>query len=133
MRSLSRQQLSVSESIWMAPSRRCHPLFVYVLRQPKGHPRLDPELLQLFDESTSVNSHDEAFVAAMMVKLHPARRRGLLARLIVTTLIIVSGALLAPYIARATLTIAGWVTLYYPLAYVCAPLIAWRIARRRLG
>ena len=102
-------------------------------RPAQGPSELDPELLQLFDESTSVNPHDEAFVAAMMVKLHRARRGRLLARLIATTLIIWSGALLAPYIARATLTIDGWATLYYPVAYVCAVLIAWRIARRRPG
>ena len=95
---------------------------------------LDPELLQLFDDgSPSVNTHDEAFVAAIMPKLRRARRRRLVARLIVTTVIVVLGALLAPYAAQATLAVAGGVTLYYPVGCVCAVLVAWRTARRGLN
>jgi hypothetical protein len=96
-------------------------------REPSG---LDPELLQLFDRASSVSTEDEAFVRVVLVKLRRARRRRLLARWTTTTAIIVSGALLAPHVAQATLTIADWVTLYYPVGCVCAALIAWRIARR---
>jgi hypothetical protein len=96
-------------------------------REPSG---LDPELLQLFDRASSVSTEDEAFVRVVLVKLRRARRGGLIARLITTTAIIVAGAPLAPYVAQATLTIADWVTLYYPVGCVCAALIAWRIARR---
>ena len=96
-----------------------------------GPSGLDPELLELFDQAPSVGTADEAFVGAMLVKLHRARRRRLLARVFLTTMIIVLGALVAPYVAQATLTIADWVTLYYPAGCACAVLIAWRIARRR--
>jgi hypothetical protein len=94
---------------------------------------LDPDLMRLFDEAPSVHRHDEAFVGALLVKLHRARRRRLLARLIVTTAIVVLGALLAPYVAQATLTVAGWVTLYYPAVCGCAALVAWRIAHRQFN
>jgi peptidoglycan/LPS O-acetylase OafA/YrhL len=94
---------------------------------------LDPDLVRLFDEAPAVDRHDEAFVGAMLVKLHRARRRRLLARLLATSAIVVLGALLAPYVAQATLTVAGWVTLYYPVGYTCAALIAWRIARRQFN
>lgn len=96
-----------------------------------GAPGLDPELLELFDQAPSVGTDDEAFVRTLLVKLHRARRRRLLARVLLTTLIIVLGALIAPYAAQATLTIADWVTLYYPVGCACAVLIAWRTARRR--
>ena len=103
-------------------------------RDAQGAPGgLDPELLQLFDLAPAGGSSAEAFIAAVMVRLRGARRRRLLARSSVTMLIIVSGALLAPYVAQVTLEIASRVTLYYPVACVCAALIAWRIARRPLN
>lgn len=94
---------------------------------------LDPELLQLFDEAPSAGTDDAAFVGAMLMKLQRARRRRLLARVFVNTVIIAVGALLAPYVAQATLSVANWMTLYYPVVCVCAALIAWRIARRRFN
>jgi|KBSMisStaDraftv2_1062788.scaffolds.fasta_scaffold113045_2 CHASE2 domain-containing sensor protein len=102
-------------------------------RSPGAPAGLDPELLELFDQAPLVATDDEAFVGVMLTRLRHARRRSLLARLITTLAIIVSGALLAPYVAQATLIIAGWVTLYSPLAGLCTALIAWRIARRRLN
>lgn len=102
-------------------------------RFPSGRSGLDPELLQLFDDAPPVGTDDEAFVGVMLIKLRHARRRRLLTRLITTVAIIVAGALLAPYVAQATLIVAGWVTIYSPLACLCAALIAWRIARRKLN
>ncbi len=99
-------------------------------QEPHG---LDPELLQLFDQTSSAGADDEAFIRAMLVRLHRARRRRLLARVLLTTSIIAAGAILAPYVAQATLTVADWVTLYYPVGYVCAALLAWRIARRQFN
>jgi len=92
---------------------------------------LDPDLLRLFDEA-SVDTHDEAFVAAMLGRLQRARRARLLMRLILTAAIIVVGALVAPYVAQATLTVMGSFALY-PAGCACAALIAWRSARRRFN
>ena len=97
-------------------------------REPAG---LDPELLQLFDQAPAVTTDDEVFLSVVLVKLRRARRRRLLARLITTTATIVSGALLAPYVARTTLIVADWMMLYYPVGCACAALITWRIARGR--
>jgi len=96
-----------------------------------GPSGIDPELLLLFDQAAPVSTNDETFLAAMMGKVRRARRMRLLARSILTTSFIVLGALLAPYVAQATLSIVGWATLYYPVGCVCAALIAWRTARRR--
>ena len=100
----------------------------------------DPELLQLFDEARAHGSaglpagaHDEAFVAAIMAKVRGARRRRVVARASVTVLIVVLGAILAPYVAQATVAITGGVLLYYQMGCACAALIAWRIARRRFA
>lgn len=98
-----------------------------------GPSGLDPELLQLFEQAPTAGTNDEAFVRAILVQVHRARRGRLLAQGLATAMIIVSGALLAPYVAQATLTIADSMTLYYPVACVCAVLIAWRIARRRFN
>ena len=101
--------------------------------------RLDPDLLQLFDAAPPV---DAAFVKATLVRLARARRARWFARLLLTATIVVSGALLAPFVAQATLTAMDWLVehlpqtgmaLASPIGCVCAALIAWRIARRRFN
>ena len=99
----------------------------------RGPAGLDPELLELFDQASSARTDDEAFIGAMLVRLHRARRGRLLVRVFVTAVIIVLGAFFAPYVAQATLTVASWVTLYYPVGCVCAALVAWHIARHRFN
>ena len=98
---------------------------------------IDPDLLQRFDEALAhgssgppIDTHDEAFVGAVLARLNRARRARLLARSVFTGVIIVLGAFLAPYVAQATLTVMGSVALY-PVGCGCAALIAWRSARRR--
>jgi hypothetical protein len=104
--------------------------------------RIDPGLLQLFDEAASVETNSEAFVPATMARLEKLRRARLYWRWAVTAIIVVSGALLAPYVAEATLTSMDWLVehlpetgaaLASPIGCVCAALIAWRIARHRFG
>jgi hypothetical protein len=102
-------------------------------------PGLDPDLLQLFDEALAhgssgppIATHDEAFVDALLARLHRARRARLLARSIITAAIIVLSAFLAPYVAQATLTVMGSAALY-PVGCGCAALIAWRSAGRRFN
>lgn len=102
----------------------------------EGPAGLDPDLVRLFDEAPAhessgprVETHDEAFVTAVLTRLQRARRRRLLARSIPIALIIVLGAVLAPHVAKATLTVMGSPAIY-PLGCLCAALIAWRTALR---
>jgi hypothetical protein len=92
---------------------------------------LDPDLIRLFDEAPLADTHDEAFIATLLVKLRKAQRARLVGRSIVIAMIIALGALAAPYVAQATLTIMGSVALYPVAGCVCAALLAWRIAHRR--
>lgn len=103
---------------------------------------LDPELLHLFDSATPVDTNDEAFVRVMLARIGAARRARWFLRLALTAIIVVVGAILAPYVAEATLTTVDWLVehlpeagmaLVSPIGCVCAALIAWRIARRRFG
>jgi len=99
---------------------------------------LDPDLIQLFD-AANAPPHAEAFVSAMLTKLAAARRARLIRRCISIAVVMVLGALLAPYVAQATVTTAGWVAERLSTAVLaiascaCATLIAWRTARRGLG
>jgi hypothetical protein len=104
---------------------------------------LDPGLVRLFDAAGAVETHNEAaFVSELLVELEKARRARLLVRLVVTTIIVITGAILAPYVARTTLTVMEWLVaslpqtgmaLASPVGCVCAALIAWRIAHRRFS
>jgi len=89
----------------------------------------DPELLRLFDQASAAGAPDEAFVANVLVELRKARRARLVARSIVAAAIMVAGAFLAPYVARATLAVMGSIAIY-PVGFVCATLLAWRTQRR---
>ena len=95
---------------------------------------LDPSLIELFDAAAAVGTNDEAFVRATLLELAKARRTRLAVRLIVTALIVAGAAVLAPYVARVTLTAldSAMDSLTSPIGCGCAALIAWRIARRRL-
>ena len=99
---------------------------------------LDPNLLSLFEEANA-SFHDEAFVSATLTRLARQRRRRLIGRCAATALVMLIGALVAPYVALATLTIASWLVEQLPPAGValascaCATLLAWRIARRQLN
>ncbi len=101
--------------------------------EPAG---LDPDLVRLFEEArsdefsgTRAAARDEAFVTALLTRVHRARRRRLLVRSLAVALIMVSGAALAPHVAQATLTVVGSLA-FYPVMCVCAALIAWRTALR---
>jgi hypothetical protein len=99
---------------------------------------LDPELIQLFD-AADAPSHPQAFVSTIWAKLKAAQRVRLIRRCIGVAIMMLAGALLAPYAARATLTVADWIASQLPAAVLaiasctCAALIAWRTARRQLG
>ncbi len=103
---------------------------------------LDPNLLRLFDAAPAVSANDEAFVNVTLAKLKKVRRTHLFLRLALTVIIVAMGAILAPYVAEATLTTVDWLMGYLPetgmalaspIGCVCAALIAWRIARRQFG
>jgi len=104
---------------------------------------LDPELLCLFDEAEAP-PEEGIFVTATIARLEKARRTAFLGKLAATLVVMVLGAAIAPYVARTTLTAMGWlldqlsqagvgVALVFPIGCVCAALLAWRIARRRLN
>jgi hypothetical protein len=101
---------------------------------------LDPDLTQLFDTSISLAPvTGEAFVSSVLLKMQRARRLRLMRQVASVTLIMVIGAFVAPYAAQGTLLVASWlmesqsgtgtVAFVSPIGYICASLIAWRIAR----
>lgn len=99
---------------------------------------LDPAILRLFDEAPRPAERD-GFIAATMLEMQAARRARFLRRCTTVAALLLVGALLAPYAARATLMVASsfaeWLptaslVLFSPIAWGCATLIAWRIARR---
>jgi len=110
---------------------------------PEGEDEgLDRNLLRLFDSASPAARDDEAFVSITLARLKRVQRTRLVLRLALTVIIVATGAILAPYVARATLTIMDWwleylpetgMALASPIGCVCAALIAWRIARRRFG
>jgi hypothetical protein len=106
-----------------------------------GHPDNDegpdPELMQLFDAANAISG--DAFVTSVLSSLRRARRLRLLRQLTGLAVIMISSTLMAPYVAQQTLLAAGWftnqlpetgTTLFSPVGYVCAALIAWRVVRR---
>jgi hypothetical protein len=116
-----------------------------ISRTNPGEPReddgLDPHLLRLFD-SVPPLENEGAFVAATVARLVRARRAQLIRRLSGTVIIMAVAAVVAPYVARLTLTAMDWfidhlpetgVALASPIGCVCAALIAWRIARRQFN
>jgi TRAP-type C4-dicarboxylate transport system permease small subunit len=103
---------------------------------------LDPDLLQLFDEASTVNMNDAAFLSATLVRLKKARRARFYLRVVFTAIVMASAAVLAPYVAQATMTSMDWLVehlpqtgmaLASPIGCACAALIAWRSARRRFN
>ena len=99
--------------------------------EPEG---LDPALLRLFDEAAAPRE-ESPFVEAILLKLQAQRRAQLARRCIAVLVILLLGALAAPYAARATLLLASWfttglpassLTLTSPLPWAFAALIAWR-------
>jgi len=103
--------------------------------------RLDPELLRLFAEAPAP-ADAGAFVAATVARLEKGRRDAFLKKLTATIVIMVLAALIAPAVARMTLTAMDWlldhlpqtgVALASPIGCVCAALLAWRIARRQFS
>lgn len=107
-------------------------------RDPEG---LDPQLLQLFDAASqqTARAAPDYFVAATLLKMKLGARARLIRRCGAVAVIMTLGAILAPFIAAATLDAASWMvehlpvagmTLLAPLGCACAALLAWRIARR---
>jgi hypothetical protein len=102
-----------------------------------GDDGLEPDLMRLFDEAAAP-AQPEAFVNAMWTKLAAARRARLIRRCTRVATPMVLAALLAPYVAQATVAITGWIAEQLPAAVLviascaCATLIAWRTAHRQL-
>lgn len=102
-----------------------------------GDGGLDRELIRLFDEADPP-SHPDAFVSAMLVKVEAARHARLMRRCIGVAVLMLAGALVAPYMAHTTLRAANWVVEKLPEAVLaiascaCAALLAWRTALRQL-
>lgn len=98
---------------------------------------LDPNLAQLFDEADTP-PQPEAFVNATLARLARARRARMIRRGATVGVLMLAGALVAPYVASATLYSASWLSERLPDtvlvlgACVCAALIAWRTASREL-
>jgi hypothetical protein len=99
---------------------------------------LDPAIVQLFDEAPGPAGRDE-FITSTMLEMQASRRARLLRRRAIVVVILVVGALIAPYAARVTLMAASWLAerlpsaglvAFSPVAWACATLITWRIARR---
>ncbi len=103
-----------------------------------GGSGLDPRLIQLF-EAADTPRDPEAFVGAMLEKLRTARRKRFFQRCLTIVIFMSVGALLAPFVAQATLIAASWLAERLPdtvlalASCVCAALLAWRIARRQLS
>jgi hypothetical protein len=104
------------------------------------HEGLDPELTRLFDGGDSPEAATgAAFVSSVMLEIQRARRLRLARQVATVTVIMVIGAFLAPYAAEQTIQAAGWLAdrlpaartaFVAPIGYLCASLIAWRIAIR---
>jgi hypothetical protein len=110
---------------------------------------LDPELVQLFeatarseatapDATATGTATSTAFVNSLLAKIKQERRLRLLRQMGGLAATLAIGAFLAPQVAQQTLCAAGWFTerlpatggaFVSPLGYLCASLIAWRIAR----
>ena len=115
---------------------------------------LDDELAQLFDTAAGREAAapvavppggakreaaDSAmFVKSVMLQIQRRRRLRLLWQIAGLAATLVIGAVLAPQVAQQTLIAAGWFTerlpatgyaFVSPLGYLCASLIAWRMAR----
>ena len=102
---------------------------------------LDPDLTKLFDADDSPEpvATGTAFVSSVLLEIQRARRLRLARQVATVTVIMVIGAFLAPYVAEQTIQAAGWLadrlpatgsTFVAPIGYVCASLIAWRVAVR---
>lgn len=98
---------------------------------------LDPDLAEMFDHARQPLAED-VFVSSVMLRIHRARRLRLVGQASSLVAILVLGAFLAPYVARETLSVVGWLgdglpatgmMLTSPVGYVCAALLAWRITR----
>ena len=99
---------------------------------------LDPELMQLFESAaTPEPAAGAAFVSSLLLKMQRARRLRLLRQVGGVTVVMVISAFLAPYVARQTLLVAGWLTEQLPATNVAVvspilcvlALIAWRMTR----
>ena len=106
--------------------------------RPDDDEGLDPELIQLFDSAAPVAKTADAFVASVLLGMQRTRRLRLIRQLGGLAIILISSAFLAPYVAQQTLLVADWFTnqlpatgtaLVSPIGWVCAALLAWRIAR----
>lgn len=104
------------------------------------HEGLDPELTKLFDGGDSSEAATgAAFISSVMLEIERARRLRLARQVATVTVIMVIGAFLAPYAAEQTIQAAGWLADRLPatgtafvasIGYLCASLIAWRVAIR---
>jgi hypothetical protein len=106
--------------------------------RPDDDEGLDPELIQLFDGAKTQAAGGDAFVASVLLNMQRTRRLRLIRQIGGLTIILISSAFLAPYVAQQTLLVADWFTnqlpatgmaLASPIGSVCAALLAWRIAR----
>jgi hypothetical protein len=105
------------------------------------HEGLDPDLTKLFDAGDSPESAatGTAFVSSVLLEIQRARRLRLARQVATVTVILVIGAFLAPFAAEQTIQAAGWVAdrlpttgsaFVAPIGYLCASLVAWRVAIR---
>jgi hypothetical protein len=110
---------------------------------------LDPAVLQLFaatakreaaasGAAASGTTTSTAFVNSVMAKIQQERRLRLIWQIAGLAATLAISAFLAPQVAQQTLYAAGWFTerlpatggaFVSPIGYVCASVIAWRIAR----
>jgi hypothetical protein len=111
--------------------------------RPDDDEGLDPGLIQLFDAAKTQAAVDalpasQAFVASVLLSMQRTRRLRLIRQVAGLAIILVCSAFLAPYVAQQTLLAADWFTnqlpatgtaLLSPIGWVCAALVAWRIAR----
>ena len=99
---------------------------------------LDPELTQLFDSAAAPQpAGGAAFVSSLLLKMQHTRRLRLVRQAAGVMIVMVVSAFLAPYVAKQTLRVAGWlaerlpatdVGMVSPILCVLA-LIAWRMTR----
>jgi hypothetical protein len=110
---------------------------------------LDPELVQLFEATAKREAAapgaaatgaatSTAFVNSLLGKIQQERRLRLAWQMAGLAATLAIGAFLAPQVAQQTLSAAGWFTerlpatggaFVSPLGYLCASVIAWRLAR----
>jgi len=92
------------------------------------------DLQRLFDDASSLPP-DEQFVQTTLGNIRRARRQQLIHKLLTAGLVTTAGAVVAPFVAEATLTTTSYLTTEAGaiLACACATLITWRIARRALS